>query len=721
MLPLLLASCVPGAGPERAAPVAEPMLLPHPLERLELAIRQRIEDEARGEVSVAVVDLATGQQLGIGENTEMHAASTMKVPILLELFRQADEGLLALDRDIPVANEFRSLVGDTVFALSASDDSDSTLYARVGGQATVRELAQLMITRSSNLATNILIEHVEPGRIASTLERIGADGMKVQRGVEDGPAFRKGLNNTTTAQGLARVLEAIARCSITSREACNAMVEILAAQEFNEAIPAGLPAGTRVAHKTGWITGIQHDGGIVYPPDRPPYVLVVLTRDVADRAAAARVGADISRLTWEALTASDYFDRVWSTDSRTRRLAELQTAHRVEAIIDRHFTHDTYWAALEPLLGTGGFSREEVGRSAQDRPIHLLRYGSGPKTVLLWSQMHGDESTATMTLADLVRFVAENENDDRVLRWREQLTLMLIPMLNPDGAERFVRHNAHGIDINRDARALVTPEAKTLKAVRDRYEPAFGFNLHDQNARTRVGRTDRTAAIALLAPAFDEARSMNDVRTDATNIAATVRTAIDPLVAGHIARYDDSFNARAFGDLMQQWGTSTVLIESGGWRYDPEKQFLRTANFVGIAAALDAIASDSYAAADPEAYTSLLQNGPSVSDLLIRGGTLVVPGLPTVRADITANFDDDGGDATAASITEIGDLVGADARDTVDASGLFIHATADEVSADPGAGYILPRMRASFVVRRGEDPESAVVHIIEAGWVRRVR
>src|SRR5690606_27783726 len=131
-----------------------------------------------------------------------------------------------------------------------------------------RELARLMIVRSSNLATNLLIERVSPADIARTLVRIGGEGMQVRRGVEDGPAYRQGLNNTTTAQGFARVLEAIARCSVTSRAACDAMAEILAAQEFNEMIPAGLPAGTRVAHKTGWITEIQHDGGIVYPPGR---------------------------------------------------------------------------------------------------------------------------------------------------------------------------------------------------------------------------------------------------------------------------------------------------------------------------------------------------------------------------------------------------------------------------------------------------------------------
>src|SRR5690606_2423164 len=155
-----------------------------------------------------------------------------------------------------------------------------------------------------------------------------------------------GLNNTTTAQGFARVLEAIARCSITSRATCDAMVDVLAGQEFDEMIPAGLPAGTRVANKTGWITELQHHGAIVFPPGRPPYVLVVLTRGIADRTVAQRLGADISRMVWETLTDARTLALAWSDDADTRALAELQLRHRNEAILDRHFTHETLWASL---------------------------------------------------------------------------------------------------------------------------------------------------------------------------------------------------------------------------------------------------------------------------------------------------------------------------------------------------------------------------------------
>jgi hypothetical protein len=295
-------------------------------------------------------------------------------------------------------------------------------------------------------------------------------------------------------------------------------------------------------------------------------------------------------------------------------------------------------------------------------------------------------------------------------------------MLNPDGAEVFVRHNAVGVDVNRDARALATPEGRTLKAVRDRFEPQFGFNLHDQNPRTRVGRTSRLAAISLLAPPPNGTGSTSPARERAVRVAATIRSAIEPLVGNHITKYDESFNPRAFGDLMQQWGVSTVLIESGGWRHDPEKQFLRTVNFVALVSALDAIASGAYESADPDGYLSLVQNGSSVSDLLIRGGTIVVPGVTPVRADIAVNLDDEGGDPAVATITEIGDLGELEARDTLDASGLFLHTHAEEALGDAETpGRLLPRMRAVFVLRRTADPASEIVGYADAAGGRRIR
>lgn len=406
-------------------------------------------------------------------------------------------------------------------------------------------------------------------------------------------------------------------------------------------------------------------------------------------------------------------------DSGAQELLRLQERHRVEEIDSRRFSHAELWGALEPLIDASPALRsEEIGRSAEGRPIRAVSFGEGPTRVLLWSQMHGDESTATMALADLLHLLAREPDHPLARLIGERLQVTMVPMLNPDGAERFQRRNAYGIDINRDARVLSTPEARALKGVRDRLEPEFGFNLHDQNVRTRVGTTDRTAAIALLAPPFDATRGDNVVRARAKRVAAVVRNSIEPLVGGHIARYDDTFNPRAFGDLMQQWGTSTVLIESGGWKDDPEKQYLRAVNFVAVLSALRAIAEGSYAAADPLAYESLPENGPSVSDLLIRGGQIVVPGLAPLRADLAVNFADpllrvEG------RITDVGDLREVDARDTLEVEGLFLHPQAEALRTHAGRPTLGPGAPASFVVRRSEDPASEMVSVVEDGVVRR--
>ncbi len=710
---LLLVAC----GQPRP-PVREPLPRPltaGPTARLEAALRERIARSPDGSVGLVAIDLATGLRIEINARERMHAASTMKVPVLMELYRQAGEGRFTLDDSIPVVNTFRSLVGDTAYSLSAGDDSDSTLYRRVGGKATLRELARLMITRSSNLATNILMARIAADDVMTTMRRMGAPDMVVRRGVEDGPAYRAGLNNTATADAFATVLEAIARCVVHRPEACAEMADVLAAQEFNEAIPTGLPAGTRIAHKTGWITAIQHDGAIVYPPGRPPFVLVVLTRGYTDRGAAARLTADLARLVWDAWSRAP-FAALPNLEGATRDVLDLHLAHRANAIATRHFTHAHFWRTVGPWLGT--FETEVVGRSIEGREIQLLRWGRGPTRVLLWSQMHGDESTATMALADLVRLIHEAPADPRVRLWQERITLLLVPMLNPDGAERFLRHNAVGIDVNRDARNLATPEGRALKAVRDRYQPEFGFNLHDQNPRTRVGAGPNLAAIALLAPPFDSTGADNEVRLRAKHVAAAMRRGIAPLIGGHVAKYDESFNPRAFGDLTTRWGTSTVLVESGGWRFDPQKQFLRAVNFVGLVQALDVIAGDTWRDYDVADYTSLPLNGRAVNDLLIRGGSIVLPGRAPIRADIAADFDDDGGRNIAARITEIGDLSATEARDTLDVGGLFIHPLAQPgASAPPDA--IRPLMPASFVVRRAADAQSEVIWVVERGWVRR--
>jgi beta-lactamase class A len=249
-------------------------------------------------IGIAFHDLERGDSLYLNADDSFHAASTMKIPVMIELFRRIDAGSLKLESGIPLVNQFRSIVDGSLFVLDPASDSDSSAYGRVGATVPVHELIDRMITRSSNLATNALIELVGADHANATAHALGARNIRVLRGVEDTKAFRAGLNNTTTARDLAVLLEAIERGTAASRSSCDAMRDVLLRQEFNQEIPAGLPPGTRVAHKTGFITGVLHDAAIVYPPDRKPYILVVLTRDIPDEKVARALIADVSRLVY---------------------------------------------------------------------------------------------------------------------------------------------------------------------------------------------------------------------------------------------------------------------------------------------------------------------------------------------------------------------------------------------------------------------------------------
>jgi len=222
-----------------------------------------------------------------------HAASTMKIPVMIELFVQVREGKLKLDEPLIVKNEFHSLADGSIYMLNPADDSETDLYKAVGQTRTLSQLCELMMTVSSNLATNLLVERLGADNIRATVHALHADGMTVLRGVEDNKAYEKGMNNTTTARGLLVLLEAIAKGQAVDPDSSRQMVEILARQKFNEAIPAGLPAGTRVAHKTGELPKIHHDAAIVYAPR--PFVLVILVRGLAESKDSAALMADITR------------------------------------------------------------------------------------------------------------------------------------------------------------------------------------------------------------------------------------------------------------------------------------------------------------------------------------------------------------------------------------------------------------------------------------------
>jgi beta-lactamase class A len=266
---------------------------------LEERIAARIAAVPGAEVSVAYVDLGTRDTLYLRADTVMHAASTMKVPVMLELYRRASAGGFSLDQGLMVVNQFASALDGSPYKLDAADDGDSTLYKEEGNRVPIRRLIHLMITRSSNLATNILISLAGPDQVNATLRTLGANRTNVRRGVQDIKAFDAGMINTTPARDLATILAAIETGRAADAGATREMRDHLLADEFNERIPAGLPPGTRVAHKTGDITAVAHDAGIVYPQGRKPYVLVVMTRGIPKPADSARLIADISRIVYD--------------------------------------------------------------------------------------------------------------------------------------------------------------------------------------------------------------------------------------------------------------------------------------------------------------------------------------------------------------------------------------------------------------------------------------
>ena len=250
-------------------------------------------------VAVAARTLGGGETLLIRPDETFHAASTMKVPVMIELFAQARQGRLRLDDPLPVRNQFASIVDGSPYALDPAEDSDQDVYRSVGGSLTLRQLCEAMITVSSNLAANLLIEKLGVENIRTRVRELGAQGMNVVRGVEDAKAFQAGLVNTTTARGLMVLLEAIANGTAAPPPASDEMLEILKRQRFNAGIPAGLPPGTPVAHKTGTITKIHHDAGIVYAAR--PYVLVVLVRGIQEEKESAALIAAITRTVNDAI------------------------------------------------------------------------------------------------------------------------------------------------------------------------------------------------------------------------------------------------------------------------------------------------------------------------------------------------------------------------------------------------------------------------------------
>ncbi|MET3883737.1 beta-lactamase class A [Chitinophagaceae bacterium OAS944] len=259
--------------------------------------------EQPGDFAVAFKDLTTGDSLLINEQTFFHAASTMKTPVMIEVYKQAAAGIFNLNDSITLRNEFKSIVDSSSFILNANDDSEKELYKHLGEKRTLYSLVYDMIISSSNLATNMVIELVNARKVTQTMRQLGAHKIQVLRGVEDSKAFAKGLNNVTTAKDLMVIFEKMARGEIVDSASSQAMIKILLNQQFNEIIPARLPKDVKVAHKTGNITNVQHDSGIVLLPNGKKYVLVLLSKNLKKEEQAKKAMAEVSEMIYKYVTA----------------------------------------------------------------------------------------------------------------------------------------------------------------------------------------------------------------------------------------------------------------------------------------------------------------------------------------------------------------------------------------------------------------------------------
>jgi len=321
------------------------------------------------------------------------------------------------------------------------------------------------------------------------------------------------------------------------------------------------------------------------------------------------------------------------------QLAEIWDKEHVTNKLPSNLRHQDLKLYLDGLLKLG-LKVNEVGRSNANREIYQIEWGKGPLKIFLWSQMHGDEPTATSALIDMFTLLEKNRDQEWAKRIAEKVTIRAVPMLNPDGAEVFIRRNLQGIDINRDALDLKTPEGRLLKQLRDSWQPEIGFNLHNQQALTAAGQTDKQAAISFLVVYGDEAKTPSDGHERNKRIVAAMIQALNQFIPGHIARYDDEWTPTAFGDNFSKWGTPVILIETGGL-HGKDEMYLVKMNFVAMMTALKVVADGTEKDFSPSNYEYLPSNsGRRLMNIVFRGGTVIdVATAAGAAADIGINLE----------------------------------------------------------------------------------
>jgi hypothetical protein len=420
-------------------------------------------------------------------------------------------------------------------------------------------------------------------------------------------------------------------------------------------------------------------------------------------------------------------------------LAHIWDAEHVSPPLPPLLDHDEVERRLTALSSAdpNRFMLDRVGESLEGRSINMITVGGGPFRVMLWSQMHGDEPTATAALFDVFDYLQRHRDDEPVKRILSALTLYVVPMLNPDGAERYQRRNAQNIDLNRDALSLQSPEGRLLKTLRDRFNPRLGFNLHNQAWSTTVGDPPKPASISLLSVAYDKAGSENAGRKLSKKVCAVVRDALEPFASGQIGRYDEEFETRAFGDNLTLWGTPVVLIETGPFpSATPDPPLVRM-NFVAIVSALDALATGNVDKADAKRYESLPKNETKGFYILVKNATVVAgTGVKAFAADIgisgVRRVRTIGGErqiVMQTSINDLGDLRTYAGLRTIDAGGLIAAPLwnpdlreGQEVdlpnwSGRPAEHVIAPGQPAEIVLLRSA-PDAAPPHYVVHSVIR---
>jgi hypothetical protein len=407
----------------------------------------------------------------------------------------------------------------------------------------------------------------------------------------------------------------------------------------------------------------------------------------------------------------------------SKQLFDIHEQIKEQSLTKRRFKHKD----IVPLMEKLPFSVEKIGKSFEERDIYQVKMGNGKTKVLLWSQMHGDEATATMALMDIFKFFQEKNDGLDALRAKilENCTLYFVPMLNPDGAERFQRRTATDIDMNRDALRFQTPEGALLKKLQDDLKPEFSFNLHDKNTKYSAGASGKQATISFLPTSYNYAKEWNPARTRAMQVICGMHQTLQQFIPEHLGRWNDDHEPRAFGDNIAKWGSSLILIESGGYKEDTEKQFIRKLNFLAILTGLQAISEQSYTKFELKTYEAIPNNDRYIFDLLIRNAEFVQDGKVTIK-DIGINLSEkninNATDFVLSSVIEdLGDLSTFWGIKEIDAKGLKVsmlrdfpaiiqqyqilekEARNDELNLDETASFVLTKDKeVKYIILNGQ-------------------